>query len=73
MPSEWFGVHGGRSYGPSPRGSSEPGPAVAAVALATLTLKIKKNNFLTGYCTVFVLEVVPRQRRVPPFFIEVYS
>jgi hypothetical protein len=22
---------------------------------------------------LFVLEVVPRQRRVPPFFIEVYS
>ena len=22
---------------------------------------------------IFVLEVVPRQRRVPPFFIEVYS
>ena len=28
MPSEWLGVHGGRSYGPSPRGSSLPGPAV---------------------------------------------
>ena len=28
MPSEWLGVHGGRSYGPSPRGSSIPGPAV---------------------------------------------
>ena len=29
MPSEWLGVHGGRSYGPSPRGSSIPGPAVS--------------------------------------------
>ena len=28
MPSEWLGVHGGRSYGPSPRGKSLPGPAV---------------------------------------------
>ena len=28
MPSEWLGVHGGRSYGPSPRGSSLPSPAV---------------------------------------------
>jgi hypothetical protein len=28
MPSELLGVHGGRSYGPSPRGKSTPGPAV---------------------------------------------
>ena len=28
MPSEWLGVHGGRSYGPSPRGKYTPGPAV---------------------------------------------
>ena len=28
MPSEWLGVHGGRSYGPVSRGSSLPGPAV---------------------------------------------
>jgi hypothetical protein len=28
MPSEWLGVHRGRSYGASPRGSSLPGPAV---------------------------------------------
>jgi hypothetical protein len=27
MPSEWLGVYGGRSYGPSLRGSSLPGPA----------------------------------------------
>ena len=28
MPSEWLGVHGGRSYGPVPRGKRLPGPAV---------------------------------------------
>ena len=28
MPSEWLGVHGGRSYVPVPRGSSLPSPAV---------------------------------------------
>jgi hypothetical protein len=30
MPSEWLGVHGGRSYGASPRGSSLTGPAVSS-------------------------------------------
>ena len=33
MPSEWLGVHGGRSYGPSPRGSSKPGPATIIIHL----------------------------------------
>jgi hypothetical protein len=33
MPSEWLGVHGGRSYGPSPRGSSLPGPAVLCLRI----------------------------------------
>ena len=28
MPSEWLEVHGGRGYGPVPRGSFTPGPAV---------------------------------------------
>ena len=37
MPSEWLGVHGGRSYGPSPRGKSIPGPAV---------LGTKKNSVM---------------------------
>ena len=32
MPSEWLGVHGGRSYGPSPRGKSTPGPAVPYIS-----------------------------------------
>ena len=31
MPSEWLGVHGGRSYGPVPRGKRLPGPAVCSV------------------------------------------
>ena len=33
MPSEWLGVHGGRSYGPSPRGKSIPGPAVKSLLM----------------------------------------
>ena len=36
MPSEWLGVHGGRSYGPSPRGSSLPSPAVGLSHLGQL-------------------------------------
>ena len=32
MPSEWLGVHGGRSYGPVSRGKSTPSPAVSYVA-----------------------------------------
>jgi hypothetical protein len=28
LPSEWLAVHGGRSYGPVPRGKRLPGPAV---------------------------------------------
>ena len=38
MPSEWLGVHGGRSYGPSPRGSSLPGPAVRYVWYCSTTV-----------------------------------
>ena len=44
MPSEWLGVHGGRSYGPSPRGKSLPGPAVVQKTLNYIFAEISKNG-----------------------------
>ena len=40
MPSEWLGVHGGRSYGPVPRGSSLPGPAVYIIEVKEVILNL---------------------------------
>ena len=45
MPSEWLGVHGGRSYGPSPRGSSTPGPAVCNT-VHTVVLLYRTRNLI---------------------------
>ena len=44
MPSEWLGVHGGRSYGPSPRGSSLPGPAVRTVLYRTYSTDSSRSS-----------------------------
>ena len=44
MPSEWLGVHGGRSYGPSPRGKSLPSPAVCGIRY-TYSIWINRNLY----------------------------
>ena len=44
MPSEWLGVHGGRSYGPVSRGSSLPGPAVYFLTVDDTQFKYYTHN-----------------------------
>ena len=68
MPSEWLGVHGGRSYGPSPRGKSLPGPAVVQL-YGTLTLTLPYSNMWYGL-TLIKLKISIKYRLSIP---SVYS
>lgn len=50
MPSEWLGVHGGRSYGPVPRGSFTLGPAVGGyVRRGGANVDASRTSFTTSY------------------------
>jgi hypothetical protein len=51
MPSEWLGVHGGRSYGPVPRGPSLPSLAVYCTLYCTLL-------YIILYCTLYTAFIV---------------
>jgi hypothetical protein len=59
MPSEWLGVHGGRSYGPVPRGPSLPSLAVYCTLYCTL--------LYTVLYTVHRFHCVWHFYRLPPF------
>ena len=63
MPSEWLGVHGGRSYGPVPRGSSLPGPAVTPTVTPKLADSIirdakKLNAQVSGFVGKWPAQII---------------